>query len=891
MTNGSGQSVAPATLNTYDASGRVIRTDKYNSVTLTETTAGTGDYTALGTPAAQCKLVVASTGAVLNSTLTFYDALGNKQCTVSPRGLVTQNQYDANNRLTNTLVFPSYCYWNDTALGGTNTPNPTGAAQTTGYAYDANGNQTMVTDAAGHATISVYDSSDREIETLTPAAAGGGMLARYTFYDGLGRKIQQTDAAGVSTGYSYDYRGLLTSVTLAAGTGQPATTVYAYDEPGNEVAQTDAAGRITTFQYDALGHRIGRTLPGGQSESFGYDLSGNQIYQTNFNGVIITNLYDSGNRLTNQASINGYRVSFGYSPTGWRTNMVDASGQTAYFYDAMGQLTNKVVAWTNGPVRSLNYGYDPYGALTNLSSGTYGGVSNACAYDLLGRLTNVLANGSAAAGYGFDRLGNLQSLRYGNGVTNLCQYDALNRLTNQVWNLQGTTLASFVYTLGPTGNRTALIETNNGTVRSYAWAYDSLYRLTQETLAGGTSGTLNYSYDLVGNRTNRTSSLSVLTNQSLAYTANDWLTNDAYDSNGNTTNSSGNSYQYDALNHATNVNNGGILLAYDGDGNRTRKTVSGTTTYYLLDDRNPSGYVQVLEEWSASGGTTNLNRVYNYGLNLVSQRAPGSSTNYFVFDGHGSTRALTDNAGNVANIFAYDAYGTLIASNTTPQTAYLYCGQQFDSDLGFYYNRARYVSQNTGRFWSMDTYKGDDAIPLSLHKYIYCRENPVENSDPLGLDVYRMAEGWIHQYIVGDDGEVGGAYTIQLNGADWDGAGPNYSAILSPLFQAIGGGYATGAMIGAAKIPFLGWTLQSFEGPAPIEYTWSRDVSAAQLVADSGAGNVVAQLHTDQPVDAILAAEAAKDSGRIEMYVVPSNTCRTFAARWMKRAAQLQSGN
>ena len=308
----------------------------------------------------------------------------------------------------------------------------------------------------------------------------------------------------------------------------------------------------------------------------------------------------------------------------------------------------------------------------------------------------------------------------------------MNRLTNQVWNLQGTPLASFAYTLGPTGNRTNLAETVNGTVRSYAWAYDSLYRLTQETLAGGTSGTLNYSYDLVGNRTNRTSSLSVLTNQSLAYTANDWLTNDAYDSNGNTTNSSGNSYQYDALNHATNVNNGGILLAYDGDGNRTRKTVSGTTTYYLLDDRNPSGYVQVLEEWTAAGGTTNLNRVYNYGLNLVSQRAPGSSTNYFVFDGHGSTRMLTDIGGTAQNVFAYDAYGTLIASNTTPQTAYLYCGQQFDGDMGCYDQRARYLNANTGKFWSRDTDEGSQDDPLSFHKYLYCEADPVDGIDPDG---------------------------------------------------------------------------------------------------------------------------------------------------------------
>jgi len=424
--------------------------------------------------------------------------------------------------------------------------------------------------------------------------------------------------------------------------------------------------------------------------------------------------------------------AYGFNPQGWRTNMVDASGQTAYFYNAMGQLTNKVVAWTNGPVRLLVYGYDPYGTLTNLYSAYYGGVSNVYAYDLLGRLTNVLANGSVAAGYGFDLIGNLQSLAYGNGVTNLNQYDGMNRLTNQVWNVHGTPLAAYAYTLGPTGNRTALAETNNGTVRSYAWAYDSMYRLTQEMLTGGTSGTLTYGYDLVGNRTNRMSSLSVLTNQSLAFTPNDWLASDGYDSDGNTTTSSGNVYQYDALNHLTNANNGGILIAYDGDGNRARKTVGGTSTYYLLDDRNPSGYVQVLEEWTASGGTTNLSHVYNYGMDLISQTQPSVSTYYFIFDGHGSTRMLIDTGDTVHNAFAYDAYGTLIASNTTAQTAYLYCGQQFDSDLGFYYNRARYMSQNTARFWTMDTDQGKNEDPLSLHKYLYCHENPVNGVDPSG---------------------------------------------------------------------------------------------------------------------------------------------------------------
>jgi RHS repeat-associated protein len=214
------------------------------------------------------------------------------------------------------------------------------------------------------------------------------------------------------------------------------------------------------------------------------------------------------------------------------------------------------------------------------------------------------------------------------------------------------------------------------------------------------------------------------------------------------------------MNHVTNVNSGAILIAYDGDGNRASKTVAGTTTYYLLDDRNPSGYVQVLEEWTNNAGTTNLSRVYNYGLDLISQRQPGISTNYFIYDGHGSTRMLTDIGGNCVNAFAYDAYGTLIASNASPQTVYLYCGQQFDTDLGLYYNRARYLNPNTGRFWTMDTVEGDNEDPLSLHKYLYTQDNPANFTDPTGHARYEWDSQGFHVHSTDTQGKL--TYTVNV---------------------------------------------------------------------------------------------------------------------------------
>jgi RHS repeat-associated protein len=762
--------VAPATYTTYDASGRAIKVQRLDSVTFTLTAATPGtDYVG---PASQYKMMASTNGAsLLTTTRTFYDDLGRVQYSLDARGALTENQYDDAGRRTNVLVYTNYAFTgtNDSTLS----PAPSTPYSVTGYTFDANGNQTSITDALGNTVTNVYDAANRLVEVDYPATGTNGIRSHFTAYDGLGRKIQETDEAGVVTAYSYDFRGLLTSVIQDSGGPNSATTVYQYDEVGNQIAQTDALGRTTSFAYDALGRRVKRTLPDRQFETMGYDFAGNLLLHTNFNGVIVTNQYDIDNRLTNTFSINGYHVTYAYTPTGQRANMFYASGFTMYQYDSLNRLTNKAQLFTGviGLLR-LNYQYDNTGSLTNLWSSSPNGVNLAYAYDSLGRLTNVLANGNAAASYGFDLAGNLQSVHYGNGVTNLYQYDARNRLTNLLWNLNGSPKASFAYTLGPTGNRVALAETVNNAGNNYSWVYDRLYRLKGESITPvGTSSTssLNYSYDLVGNRTNRHSTVSGLGNQAFSYTPNDWLSSDTSDANGNTIASASNTYQYDPLNRITNVNNGQVLIGYDGDGNRIKKTVvlngTTTTTCYLVDDRNPSGYAQVVEEYQPIGlAQPSLSRVYNYGLSLISQREASGATYYFVSDGHGSTRMLMDTNGGFVNAFTYDAYGTLITSNGLSQTAYLYCGEQFDPDLGFYYLRARYYKPDTGRFWTMDTFEGDQEGPQSLHKYLFCADNPISNADPSGHEIEMAGAVDIGGMINAIKGVAGAAKSIISGG-------------------------------------------------------------------------------------------------------------------------------
>jgi RHS repeat-associated protein len=752
------------TTNIYDAMNRVVQTIDpdggtntvvYNSIGKQQATIDKLGRTNSYTYDNQGRLIQTIYPDQTTET-SAYDAVGNRTSSVDRLGRTTTYVYDALNRLvqtvypdntTNTTVYDGVgrvaqsidargttnAFGYDAAGRRVAVTNAWGTSvqMTNGFAFDPNGNQIAATDALGRTTTNVFDALNRVVQVLYP---DGTKTA--TGYDSVGRRVAQTNQDRIITLFGYDGAGRLLAVTNALDTGQQTVTQYQYDEAGNQTNQVDALGRTTSFAYDSMGRRIARTLPGNQVETLGYDLAGNLVRATNFNGVVITNQYDVMNRLVHQASVNGYAVSYTYTPTGQRLTMTDAAGTTTNSYDSRDRLVQKMVSWSSGPVVFLNYAYDADGNVTNLWSSTTGGANLQYAYDPLNRITNVLAGGSAAASYGFDGVGNLQSIRYANGVTNLYQYDALNRLTNALWRSHGSNVASFYYQLGATGNRTNLTETVAGasTPTTYAWQYDPLYRLTNETISA--LGTLGYRYDPVGNRTNRQSSgglASTLPSAAGAFTINDWLTTDQYDNNGNTLWSTNGTavgpYYYDVQNRLTNYNNS-VYLAYNGDGIRVRKTADGSTTFYVVDDRNPSGYAQVLEELTSAGA---LIRAYAYGLSLISQREAGGTVYYFGADGHGSTRLLLDGTGAVNQTFTYDAYGTLIASKGLPATAYLYCGEQFDSDLGMYYLRARYFNAGTGRFWTRDSYEGNKQDPLSLHKYLYCGANPVDRIDPLGL--------------------------------------------------------------------------------------------------------------------------------------------------------------
>ncbi len=653
-----------------------------------------------------------------------YDGAGRMRAIIDESGNRTEFEYDAAGRRTSTT-------------------DPMG--NITSFSYDANGNQRGMTDANGHSTSYVYDALNRRVQTVF--ADGTSTLQEYAAGCCSGcsdKKISETDQAGATTVFDYDALGRLIQVTDALG----GETVYTYDAVGNRLTQTDANGHTTSFTYDGSGRILSRTLPMGQSESFAYDADGNLLEKTDFNGDTIAYSYDSMNRLTRKQYPDTSEVLFTHTPTGKRATATDSRGITAYTYD----VRDRLLEVENPDGTSIAYTYDARGNRISVTvpSGTTG-----YAYDALNRLERVTDPDAGVTDYAYDDVGNRTGVVYPNGTVAEYVYDSLNRLVYmENRKSTGEILSSHAYTLGPAGNRVRLAE---DTGRIVDYTYDSLYRLIEEDISDPAVGdeTIGYTYDAVGNRLARANAIGIT---SYTYNANDQLLTETnplysrtygYDKNGNTTSRTTGSdtdlYGYDCENRLIGAQTAAGVLSYryDVGGNRVRATVNGDETGYLVDGNRR--YSQVLEERDGAGV---LIADYVHGDDLIRQRRVGVSS-YYHYDGQMSTRALTDASESATDRYVYDAFGNLMNRTGTTENPYLYTGEQYDPNVGFYYLRARYYDQNTGRFITHDPVLGFLFDPASLHRYLYVKANPCNAVDPGGEMPFSLIEALVVVAVLG----------------------------------------------------------------------------------------------------------------------------------------------
>jgi RHS repeat-associated protein len=676
-----------------------------------------------------------------------YDADGNTTASIDELGRRTSFEYDHEKRVVKTIANDnSFTRVEYDALGRrTATIDAKGAR--TEYEYDAVGNNTLVRDAYGNETVYKYDDVNRKTEMIDASGHHTwydydeyDRLVKTTFddnsftstvYDADGRKISETDQEGKTTGFEYDSVGNLKKVTDALRH----ETKYTYDARNNRLTQTDANNHTTTMAYDDQNRMIRKTYPNGDQERFGYDQLGNMVYKVAGASAPLSDRdstvyeYNNRGREIRRTYQSGHVVTTSYTADGKPDTITDYHGAMVHEYDP---LTGALVKVTNPDGTWLKYAYDvnqnKISAATPWDTTYYG-------YDSLNRMASVI-HGEDTTSYFYNVVGNRDSVHNANGTTTGHLYDNLNRLLKVTnYGADNSIQSSYEYTLNKAGIRTAVLENDGAEVE---YTYDDLYRLVDETRTGTHAYSISYQYDNIGNRLQQVRDGIITT---YTYNNRDQLKSEVSPQNNI-------SYTFDAAGRMQTMSEnigmthygwidedrlsivqapaGTTTYEYDVQNNRISTFTGSDTRKYLIDKTLPYG--QVVAEYSDDGS---LKCGYVYGLERISQ-SRNDVSHYYVSDGQGSIRSLTDNNGNVTDTYYYTSFGEGLAKTGTTENEFRYTGEQWDANIGWYYNRARWMSPSTGRFTSVDPFEGCIECGMSLHKYMYANVSPIINSDPSG---------------------------------------------------------------------------------------------------------------------------------------------------------------
>lgn len=352
----------------------------------------------------------------------------------------------------------------------------------TTFGYDSSGRRVTVTDAFNHTTTTTYDDRGHALSIISPDSSHTDFA-----YDARGRRTKVTDPLGRETSYVYDNYGRLTSVVDPAG----GVTRYAYDVMSRLRSLTDAKGQTTTFDYDAFGRVTKLTYPGSAFETLTYDPRGLLETRTDRKSVTTTYAYDDLGRLTGKTYSDATpAATFTYDSAGLLATAGNGTDTLTWAYNLAGDLLSEA---SSRNASTVEYTYDAAGNRVTL--GLNGTVQVTYGYDDASRLVTI-TRGTASFTLGYDDASRRTSLAYPNGIVTSYTYDSLSRLTNLSAMRAGAAVDQWGYTYDLVGNRTS--KTSLDFTESYG--YDALYRLNAVERTGLTNRWF-FNYDSVGNRT------------------------------------------------------------------------------------------------------------------------------------------------------------------------------------------------------------------------------------------------------------------------------------------------------------------------------------------------------------------------------------------------------
>ena len=441
-------------------------------------------------------------------------------------------------------------------------------------------------------------------------------------------------------------------------------------------------------------------------------------------------------------------------------------------FDQQGRITSsKQETIVDGVNRSYSfsaYTYYPTGRLKSViyPSGNLVSYNQTSA----GRVASVKkgATNSAdsyASNFLYSPHGGATSITLGNQVVETRSYNSLLQLTS-LNATKGGALLSLSFDYGSSANNGNLkfqtITVPGGSTYSQSYEYDSLNRLSwaKELSGGAQLWRQDYKYDRFGNRAilvgsylpfgTETPQVANEADVPGQFTNNRWSKHSGgmeleathEDGTGNIIVLGTKTFAYDNENRMISANAFGktASYAYDGEGRRVVKKVgSDASTVFVYD---------AMGKLAAEYGTV----------------TPGGCGRcYLTADALGSTRMVTDAAGNVFSRYDYLPFGEgLLAGNFERTTGQKYgsgsgdansvrfTGKERDSETGLDFMEVRYFSGAQGRFTRPDEPFADqnEADPQSWNLYSYVRNNPLRFIDPSGRDCVNLDNG-----TQGDDGK------------------------------------------------------------------------------------------------------------------------------------------
>jgi RHS repeat-associated protein len=560
----------------------------------------------------------------------------------------------------------------------------------------------------------------------------------------------------------YDLLGRLTNVTDDAG-GASLLTRYEYDANGNLRHQYDPLNNQVEYLYDGLNRKTGHIqykAYGNLTTAMGYDEEGNLTSLTDAKGQTFIYAYDELNRQTTAvypAAATPYltirSIETGYDANNNVKTVTETKDQagggtvtdsTVNTYDDFDRLKT-----TTERGLTITYSYDSNGNRTGVASPN---GSTAYTFDNRNRLATAIAGGKTTS-YTYTPDGKQKAITYPNGTSVEYGYYPTNRVETVTNKAGGTTISSYAYQYDANGNRTRQLEVQGASSETTAYSYNGLDQMTGFTVTGEKTTITSYTFEAYNRKTETVSENGTITkDRTYSYDETNWLTSIvdngpdsrtiaySYDNNGNTLSKSDSAkpdedinFSYDSRNQLVRTTRGPpasqeILGSYDynAQGLRVRHLGSerGDVAYYY-DDK------AVLEEHNATDDS--LLAHYRYADRLLSLTTTGGSQ-FYHYDGLGSTVNLSDDAGEVQVSYLLDPWGNIKEQTGTSVNRQIFTGQEHDEKTGLIYFGARFYDPEVGRFINQDSYLGVPGTPPSLHRYLYAYGNPTVYIDLYGYE-------------------------------------------------------------------------------------------------------------------------------------------------------------